>query len=77
MKLKYPDLIPYILGECSSNYKNPKQVQWMNVLRDTVLVARNPKKILHMFSVLFNFNNRTFDVWDIRDLRPFFQQVKR
>jgi predicted ATP-grasp superfamily ATP-dependent carboligase len=77
MKLKYPDLIPYILGECSSNYKNPKQVQWMNVLRDMVLVARNPKKILHMFSVLFNFNNRTFDVWDIRDLRPFFQQVKR
>ncbi|MBN2598098.1 MAG: hypothetical protein JXR82_15085 [Marinifilaceae bacterium] len=77
MKLKYPDLIPYILGECVSNQKNSKQVQWMNVLRDMVLIAKNPGKIMHMFSVLFNFSSRTFDVWDIGDLKPFFRQVKR
>lgn len=77
MKLKYPDLIPYILGECSSNTKNPKQVQWMNILRDMVLAVKNPLKILHMLSVLLNFSSRTFDVWDISDLKPFFYQIKK
>ncbi|PKQ63103.1 hypothetical protein BZG02_10075 [Labilibaculum filiforme] len=77
MKLKYPDLIPYTLGECTFNPKNPKQVQWMNILRDMLVVAKNPKKIPNMLSMLFNFSGRTFDVWDIRDLKPFFQQIKR
>ncbi|MFA9370774.1 MAG: hypothetical protein ACERIH_03615 [Labilibaculum antarcticum] len=77
MKLKYPDLIPFIVGECAGNRKNPKQVQWVNMLRDMVLAVKNPLKIVHMFSVLLNFNSRTFDVWDIRDLKPFFKQVKR
>ncbi|MDM8159933.1 hypothetical protein QUH73_08915 [Labilibaculum sp. K2S] len=77
MKLKYPDLIPYILGDSVSNQKNPKQVQWMNILRDMVLAVKNPLSIMHMLSVLFNFSSRTFDVWDIGDLKPFFRQVKR
>lgn len=77
MKLKYPDLIPYILGECASNTKNPKKVLWMNILRDMVLAVKNPIKILHMLSVLLNFNSRTFDVWDIDDLKPFFYQIKK
>jgi len=75
MKLKYPDLIPYILGNSASNKKNPKQVQWMNVLRDMVLLLEKPKIFLHMLSVLLNFNSRTFDVWDIGDLKPFFYQI--
>lgn len=77
MKLKYPDLIPFILGEKESHRKNPKRVKWINVLRDCVLIAKNPKKLLHMLSILFDFSNRTLDVWDISDLKPFFYQVKR
>ena len=77
MKLKYPDLIPYILGHSASNKKNPKQVQWMNVLRDMVLLVKKPKNFLHMLSVLLNFNSRTFDVLDLADIKPFFYQIKR
>ena len=77
MKLKYPDLIPFILGEKKSHSKNPKPVKWMNVLRDCVLIAKKPSKVLHMLSILFDFSNRTLDVWDISDLKPFFYQVKR
>ena len=77
LKLKYPDLIQFIIGEKESHSTNPKPVKWMNVLRDCVLIAKNPSKLFHMLSILFDFNNRTLDVWDISDLKPFFYQVKR
>ncbi len=77
MKLKYPDLIQFIIGEIESNSMNPKSVKWINILRDCVLIAKNPSKILHMLSILFDFSSRTLDVWDISDLKPFFYQVKR
>lgn len=77
MKIKYPNLIPFIHGEYESNTKNPNPVKWMNVLRDCVLIAKNPKKISHMLGILFDFNNRTFDVWDLEDMKPFFYQIKR
>ena len=77
MKKKYPDLIPYVMGHKKEIYKNPKPVRWMNVLRDMVLILKNPKEAMHMLKVLFDFNKRTFDVWDISDPKPFFYQMKR
>jgi len=77
LKLKYLDLIPFVLGTKSSPAKNPKQVKWINILRDLVLVLKNPKYLFHMLSVLLDFGRRTFDIWDSRDPKPFFYQLKR
>jgi|GEM_PF-2325305 len=77
MKKKYPELIPYVMGHKQVAYKNPKTVKWINVLRDMVLILKNPSEAIHMLKVLFDFNKRTFDVWDIYDPLPFFYQMKR
>lgn len=77
MKKKYPELIPYVIGLKLIAYKNPKPVKWINVLRDLVLIFKNPSEAVHMLKVLFDFNKRTFDVWDIHDPLPFFYQMKR
>ncbi|NOU59284.1 hypothetical protein [Marinifilum caeruleilacunae] len=77
MKKKYPELIPYVMGRKEVAYRNPKPVKWINVLRDLVLIMRKPSEVFHMLKVLFDFNKRTFDVWDISDPLPFFYQMKR
>ncbi|WP_421918792.1 hypothetical protein [Marinifilum sp.] len=77
MKKKYPDLIAYVMGHKQEVNKNPNPVKWMNVLRDIILVFKNPSEGIHMLKVLFDFNTRTFDVWDISDPLPFFYQMKR
>lgn len=77
MKLKYPDLLSFILGERIAHSKNPKPVQWINCLRDLVVITRNPKQFLHMIWVLLSFRRRIFDVWEISDPKPFFAQLKR
>jgi predicted ATP-grasp superfamily ATP-dependent carboligase len=77
MKKKYPDLIPYVMGHKMVAHKNPQKVKWINVLRDMVLIIKNPGEVFHMLKVLFDFNKRTFDVWDINDPLPFFYQMKR
>ena len=77
MKLKYPDLMPFVMGEKSSSSRNPRHVKWINFLRDLVLILKDPRQIVHMLSVVFDFEHRTFDVWDINDPKPFFYQLKR
>lgn len=77
MKKKYPELIPYVMGHKEIAHRNPKPVKWINVLRDLVLIMKKPGEIFHMLRVLFDFNKRTFDVWDISDPLPFFYQMKR
>lgn len=77
MKKKYPDLIPYIMGKKTVVIKNPEKVKWINVLRDMVVIIKNPREVLHLLKVLFDFKKRTFDVWDISDPLPFFYQLKR
>lgn len=77
MKKKYPDLIPVVMGEKAESFKNKKPVKWINFLRDMVLILKNPASVFHMLQLVFDFENRTFDVWDINDPVPFFYQMKR
>ncbi|RUT77883.1 hypothetical protein [Ancylomarina longa] len=77
LKLKYPDLIPFVLGLKTEAAQNPYRVKWINCMRDMVLILKAPKHLFHMLSVLLDFKGRTFDVWDSKDPKPFFYQLKR
>lgn len=77
MKKKYPDLMLVVMGEKAESFKNKKPVKWINFLRDMVLIFKKPASVFHMLKLVFDFENRTFDVWDINDPIPFFYQMKR
>ena len=74
LKQKYPDFIQLL--ENRGDYIEKHNCKWVNILRNAKALVSKPsaRNIRMLFESLVG---SIFDIWDTRDLKPFFYQIVR
>ncbi len=74
LKQKSPDIIKVVMGEKAT--EGHDGCKWVNILRNFKAMVLNPSS--RNFRLLFeSMSGSILDIWDIRDLKPFFYQIVR